>query len=1169
MKHAFPKDNLLPNSCGGVDWQGGLAITLVDSLDALVLLNRRRDVRQALELLRSHLTFDKDIKGIPTNDHYNSTCTACAGTLLLEFGLLTALTGNPVYLERAEFAARALYSRRSPLGLVGASLNVVSSEWASRESTIGPGSDSYYEYLLKAYLLFGKAEYLDMFAELYTSTMRWMQVPGTLKGYSFIVDVDMATGRLSRPFVSSLGAFWPGMQALAGQERDAEELHANFTAAWRTFGWLPEVFGIDLSKVHPEDPGYNLRPEHIESTYLLHCLTQNPHYLRVARNIQSTIADHNRVACGYTNVNHVDTGEHGDMMESYFLSETAKYLYLMFSDAPALIDYYVLSTEGHLLPPIRDPAVAHATPPPREGARAGPAGAQQGVATTAEVVTEDGGRVRFEVRLDVKAAATSGGASGGAAGAAAAVRAAMDKLRTAMEAAASVAAAAVHGHGHGQAKLAAHASDPAHPPQQGHPGLSSTDAAAGYALPAVSAAAAAASVHGITPEAITNAVLGLIGDGGLTELPSALAVEQAALAATATKAHGAELPQGAIPVAEGGGRWQAASQGQGQEPGGPADAGDGAAGGLGLERGSGGAVPPLEMEVPQPVPPNCAKVCATPSEEEQAAAEASLRAAFPLLPLDRADAAVVRHRRCVACCVVSHRMAGQPPRDDASRARTMRLPKNSIDESAGERGRLALENADGGRQVLAQVVCAIKVGRDGGLSCNSVRGITQHDVQHGPPYNAIVLQMALAPDEPGTEGAPAQGASTQQTDQQRQQAHKRRRQQQQRQQRQSTERLDDEYGLMVVRGGDGGEASLVLEGMAALFGPELYDITPHCLHHLLAAAARLGAAADADGDDAEGANTGHLTSPVEGIVYGGAVRPWGSSCPLADAAGVRQASQGSRPTRGSAAGGDGDVSHLVDADDEDYFWEGPEWARDTHKTGPCANVPTATGALAVSQPLDACERPINPDMLAGSVVVVSRGGCSFVHKAKLLQDAGALAMVVLNLKPPGELLGMAGDETGQDPAIPAVLLGGADGRRLLRMAAAAAAAGQRPLVASLSLLPLSLMTRGGAAWAARAAAAAAAAAAGPGGTCAAGGSGERHGPDGGAPTVNTRIDMLVPGSSQAFLAANVLGRGRTLQQLFESILDDGKAVELLQQLAQSSARMAAEREKLRAQGQMP
>jgi hypothetical protein len=36
---------------------------------------------------------------------------------------------------------------------------------------------------------------------------------------------------------------------------------------------LPEVFGVDLGAVHPEDPGYNLRPEHIESTWYLAALT--------------------------------------------------------------------------------------------------------------------------------------------------------------------------------------------------------------------------------------------------------------------------------------------------------------------------------------------------------------------------------------------------------------------------------------------------------------------------------------------------------------------------------------------------------------------------------------------------------------------------------------------------------------------------------------------------------------------------------------------------------------------------------------------------------------------------------------------------------------------------------------------------------------------------------
>lgn len=43
-------------------------------------------------------------------------------------------------------------------------------------------------------------------------------------------------------------------------------------------------------------------------------------------------------------------GSQTDLMESYFLSETMKYLYLTFIDSAPLLDYYLLSTEGHLMP---------------------------------------------------------------------------------------------------------------------------------------------------------------------------------------------------------------------------------------------------------------------------------------------------------------------------------------------------------------------------------------------------------------------------------------------------------------------------------------------------------------------------------------------------------------------------------------------------------------------------------------------------------------------------------------------------------------------------------------------------------------------------------------------------------------------------------------------------
>lgn len=75
-----------------------------------------------------------------------------------------------------------------------------------------------------------------------------------------LVDVDMHQGTVLHPYVWSLGAFWPGLQALAGQVEEGAALHANWTAAWRRFGWLPEMFDVGLEHRHPTESGGVARP---------------------------------------------------------------------------------------------------------------------------------------------------------------------------------------------------------------------------------------------------------------------------------------------------------------------------------------------------------------------------------------------------------------------------------------------------------------------------------------------------------------------------------------------------------------------------------------------------------------------------------------------------------------------------------------------------------------------------------------------------------------------------------------------------------------------------------------------------------------------------------------------------------------------------------------------
>lgn len=100
--------------------------------------------------------------GVPKNE-VQITSTAGAGTNLLEFGILSILTGNDTYINVARQAARALYQHRSSLDLVGNHINIYTGKWTVRDSGVGAGIDSFFEYLFKGYMLFGDEEYIQMF----------------------------------------------------------------------------------------------------------------------------------------------------------------------------------------------------------------------------------------------------------------------------------------------------------------------------------------------------------------------------------------------------------------------------------------------------------------------------------------------------------------------------------------------------------------------------------------------------------------------------------------------------------------------------------------------------------------------------------------------------------------------------------------------------------------------------------------------------------------------------------------------------------------------------------------------------------------------------------------------------------------------------------------------
>lgn len=147
------------------------------------------------------------------------TCLACATTLTLEFRLLSHLTGDRRYGAAVDAAVAAVYSLRHPsTGLLGNTLSTDSGRWDRGDAGVGPGADSFYEYLLKTYLVLGDEAYLRRFAEQYVRVQRYMAVPGTWKGASWLLDVNMGTLEAVKQWVSSLSAFWPGVQVRCSRD---------------------------------------------------------------------------------------------------------------------------------------------------------------------------------------------------------------------------------------------------------------------------------------------------------------------------------------------------------------------------------------------------------------------------------------------------------------------------------------------------------------------------------------------------------------------------------------------------------------------------------------------------------------------------------------------------------------------------------------------------------------------------------------------------------------------------------------------------------------------------------------------------------------------------------------------------------------------------------------
>lgn len=98
--------------------------------------------------------------------------------------------------------------------------------------------------------------------------------------------------------------------------------------------------------------------ETVESYFIMWRTTHEQKYRDWAWEAFQAIEKHCRLESGYSGLLDVDSlnGGHDDLQQSFFLAETLKYLYLIFTDDDVIsLDKYVFNTEAHPFGIINDP----------------------------------------------------------------------------------------------------------------------------------------------------------------------------------------------------------------------------------------------------------------------------------------------------------------------------------------------------------------------------------------------------------------------------------------------------------------------------------------------------------------------------------------------------------------------------------------------------------------------------------------------------------------------------------------------------------------------------------------------------------------------------------------------------------------------------------------------
>mmetsp|Transcript_30541 Transcript_30541/g.71008 ORF Transcript_30541/g.71008 Transcript_30541/m.71008 type:complete len:935 (-) Transcript_30541:267-3071(-) len=287
------------------------------------------------------------------------------GTIQLEFKYLAHHTKQKKYWDVAERPMRLLQGLEKPHGLYPTFINPQTGRWSSQKFTFGALADSFYEYLIKQWLITNKKEeYLrKMFDDAMIGMAKLLVQKSSPSGLVYIADW---TGSSIQHKMDHLACFAGAMLAIGAQDGyayDKEYMSLAYALGDTCYemyartqtGLSPEfvqfVSGRDMQT--PRTACFNIgRPEAVETFFVLWYYTRDPKWRDIGWEVFKAFEQHAATGSGWAALSDVENPKkkRDDKMESFVLAETMKYLFLLFSnDDPIPLEKYVMNTEAHPL----------------------------------------------------------------------------------------------------------------------------------------------------------------------------------------------------------------------------------------------------------------------------------------------------------------------------------------------------------------------------------------------------------------------------------------------------------------------------------------------------------------------------------------------------------------------------------------------------------------------------------------------------------------------------------------------------------------------------------------------------------------------------------------------------------------------------------------------------